>query len=492
MVTIASDGGGAEPPAAANSPVDPVFDQRLLSRPPRHPVPHLDRQHRYLLRIADVAALAISAVTAGMVLQSVSPVRAGALGPRDMALCGVAMAVSLQLHRLYLRPPTRLRPSAWWTPWTVARCAPTGALLALAADALFFGGGMTLTAAVAMVLPSVVLIPIGRRLIVRVFGEPATSRILVLGTGEVADRLARRIERCPDMRLVGFADDAPRPGFPVLGGLVDVPAICDRHAVDRVIVAFSRAPDDRTMATLRRLGGRVPVSIVPRFFELQSWRSEVEELQGIPLVHVPSASLDLRSRVEKRMLDLTVAVGAMVVLAPLWALIAIAIKLDSPGPVYFRQERAGLGGRPFRIFKFRTMTADAWQRRFSMAEHNEVDGPLFKMAHDPRVTRVGRILRRTSADELPQLINVLRGQMSIVGPRPLPVEESARLEGPALDRMHVVPGITGLWQVSGRSDLSYADLKHLDSVYVRSWSFMWDLRILCKTPASVLARRGAY
>ena len=138
------------------------------------------------------------------------------------------------------------------------------------------------------------------------------------------------------------------------------------------------------------------------------------------------------------------------------------------------------------------MTADAWQRRDTVAQLNEVDGPLFKMEKDPRVTRVGAFIRKTSLDELPQLINVVRGEMSLVGPRPLPTEESDRIDGAALARLDVKPGITGLWQVCGRSDLTYADLQHLDSVYVRSWSLMWDLRIMAQTPNVVFGRSGAY
>ena len=148
---------------------------------------------------------------------------------------------------------------------------------------------------------------------------------------------------------------------------------------------------------------------------------------------------------------------------------------------------------PFRIFKFRSMTADAWEKRNSVAQLNQSDGPLFKMENDPRVTRVGAFIRKTSLDELPQLINVVRGEMSLVGPRPLPVEEADRIDGAAgLARLDAKPGITGLWQVCGRSDLTYADLQHLDSVYVRSWSLMWDVRIIAKTPRVVFARSGAY
>jgi lipopolysaccharide/colanic/teichoic acid biosynthesis glycosyltransferase len=194
----------------------------------------------------------------------------------------------------------------------------------------------------------------------------------------------------------------------------------------------------------------------------------------------------------KRLMDVTLATCALVLAAPLLLVTALAIKLDSRGPVFFRQERIGRAGKPFRIFKFRSMTADAWQRRDTVAQLNEVDGPLFKMEKDPRITRVGALIRKTSIDELPQLINVLRGEMSLVGPRPLPTEESNHIDGAALARLDVNPGITGLWQVCGRSDLTYADLQHLDSVYVRSWSLLWDLRIMAQTPKVVFEHCGAY
>jgi lipopolysaccharide/colanic/teichoic acid biosynthesis glycosyltransferase len=234
------------------------------------------------------------------------------------------------------------------------------------------------------------------------------------------------------------------------------------------------------------------VSVVPRLFELHSWRSEIEELHGLPLIHIPPAALTVGARVSKRTLDLVGALAAILLGLPAWVAVALAIKLDSPGPVFFLQDRTGRGGRTFRVVKFRTMTADAWELRGTVATFNEVDGPIFKMKADPRVTGVGKFLRRTSIDEFPQLLNVVRGEMSLVGPRPLPVEESDKLDGAALTRFDVSPGLTGLWQVSGRSDLSYADLQHLDSVYVRSWSFLWDLRIILETPRSVFAGRGAY
>ena len=456
----------------------------------------LGPRHRILLLAGDGLALSLTAVIGATTLRFIDPVRAGDIAVRHVLITAIALGLALHLHGLYRRPASRLRPSAWWPPRVIVRCLPTAALIALGVEAIMLDGNrMTLTAAVAMTLPAVLLIPVGRRLVVRAFGPPTVTRILVVGTGQVAKRLTARLSRCSDTHVVGYVDHvdhaAERPTA-VLGGLVDLPYLCKEHRIDRIIVAFLRTPDQDTLELLRRLRGQVPISIIPRLYELHSWRTEIEELHGLPLMHVPPAALGRSAQWTKRLVDVVGSALAILLLLPVGLVLAAAIRLDTPGPVFFRQERSGRGGRPFRMSKFRTMTADAWAHRATLAASNEVDGPLFKMKHDPRVTRVGRFLRRTSIDELPQLINVLRGEMSLVGPRPLPVEESDRLKGAALTRFDVAPGMTGLWQVSGRSDLSYADLQHLDSVYVRSWSLLWDLRILLATPRSVFARRGAY
>jgi exopolysaccharide biosynthesis polyprenyl glycosylphosphotransferase len=420
------------------------------------------------------------------------PFRSGQPGLRQVVVLTLALAVAFHLHGLYRRPPSRLRPSGWWPPVAVARCLPTGVLLALATEAVLLNGArMTLTSAVAMAAPAAVFVPVGRRLVMRLFGPPTVTRILVLGTGDVAERLAARLHRCPDTLVVGFADD-DRPPETVLGTLRDVPDLCREHRIDHIIVAFSRIPSHSMLEVLRRLEGKIPVAVIPRLFELHSWRCELEELQGLWLIHIPPAQHFREATLAKRLLDLTLASLGVALLLPAGLLLAALIKLDSRGPVFFRQERLGRGRRPFRIFKLRTMTQDAGTRRAAVLSLNESDGPLFKLQNDPRVTAVGRILRRTSLDELPQLLNVIRGEMSLVGPRPLPTEESNRLDGPALARFDMAPGLTGLWQVSGRSDLRYADLQHLDSVYVRSWSLRWDLRIIMQTPRCVMARRGAY
>jgi lipopolysaccharide/colanic/teichoic acid biosynthesis glycosyltransferase len=177
---------------------------------------------------------------------------------------------------------------------------------------------------------------------------------------------------------------------------------------------------------------------------------------------------------------------------PLWVLVAAAVKLSSPGPVLFHQDRMGRGGKQFRIYKFRTMRVGADVEKAALATANEVDGPLFKIKRDPRVTPIGRVLRATSLDEFPQLINVVKGDMSLVGPRPFVVPESAQIDGWAARRYDVRPGMTGLWQVSGRNDLAFDELRRLDYAYVASWSLLWDLKIMWQTPASVLRRRGAY
>lgn len=476
-----------------------TFDPGRTAPIPKQPDTDTERahkfglKHRYCLQVSDLVTLTASATLGAVVLSQMSPVRAGVLGYRDVILVAVAMAVALHLHGMYRRPAARLRPSEWWRPAVVARCLPTAALLALAADAFVLRGarGITLTAAVAMTLPAIVLVPFGRRLVVRLF-DPTVSRILVIGTGPVSDRLTSRLHRCPDTLVVGHVDDNAAPGTYVLGGLADLPAVCDAYEIDRVIIGFPNTSDAIVLEALRRLQGQVPVSEIPRYFELHNWRSEAEELHGLTLMHLPTASLGPSARIMKRFIDVSLAACALLAASPVLLIIAAAIKLDTPGPVFFRQERIGRAGEPFKIFKFRSMTADAWQKRDTVARLNEVDGPLFKMENDPRVTRVGAFIRKTSLDELPQLFNVVRGEMSLVGPRPLPTEESDRIDGAALARLDVKPGITGLWQVCGRSDLTYADLQHLDSVYVRSWSLIWDLRIMVQTPHVVFGRGGAY
>jgi exopolysaccharide biosynthesis polyprenyl glycosylphosphotransferase len=319
----------------------------------------------------------------------------------------------------------------------------------------------------------------------------SADRVLVVGSGQVADAVCARLGRVGDVEVLGLVDDDPPPGSAVVGGLADLPALCQGLGVDRVVVAFSRTPSHETAEMLRSLAGWVPISVVPRFFELVSWRSQVEELHGLPVIDVAPPRLGMWASFGKRTFDVVVSAVGLFLLAPVLAAIAIGVKLSSPGPVFFRQLRSGRGGRPFAIFKFRTMVDGADTHREALWSSSDGDG-LFKMREDPRVTRLGSWLRKTSLDELPQLFNVLIGHMSLVGPRPFTLSESSEINGWAARRFEVRPGMTGLWQVSGRSELSWQDLRRLDYIYVASWSFWWDLKILWQTPSIVSRRQGAY
>ena len=244
-----------------------------------------------------------------------------------------------------------------------------------------------------------------------------------------------------------------------------------------------------------RIGGHAWLEM--RLFETLGPGVEMHTAEGLPLIGLPQLRLQPSALVLKRWLDIALSVFGLVLLAPVFAAIAIAIKLDSPGPVFFRQVRRGHRDTIFRIWKFRTMTEDAEIRKEEVASLNKHNGPsgdprMFKIPEDPRVTRVGRVLRRLSLDELPQLVNVLRGQMSLVGPRPLPLRDHAMLDDWHKARYLVLPGMTGLWQISGRSGLEFDDLVRLDFTYIENWSIWSDISIIVRTIPAVLTGRGAY
>ena len=236
----------------------------------------------------------------------------------------------------------------------------------------------------------------------------------------------------------------------------------------------------------------VKVRIAPKITELLVQRAEYVPGQGAPLFELRPPVFAGADWLVKRSFDLAVSSLVLVVGLPLWLAIAAAIKLNARGPVFYRDPRIGLGGQEFEMFKFRTMVAGAAEQQAQLERRNEAEGALFKIRDDPRVTRVGAALRRFSIDELPNMLNVLRGEMSLVGPRPLPLRDYALLEEWHRKRSDVLPGMTGLWQISGRSDLSFDDLVRLDFYYLENWSIWLDISILAKTLPAVLARRGAY
>jgi exopolysaccharide biosynthesis polyprenyl glycosylphosphotransferase len=447
------------------------------------------------LLVSDVVALGVSAA-AGTALARV----AGTLTTHTQsaaiaggALTALASLLALVLHGAYRSNRQHLLPR----PGSGARAAVFGfpaAVLILVALGNVTDRQVSLSAALFLLLPGIVVVPLSRRAAraLPLPGRAQTTRVLIVGSGKVAKRVADRLSRVESLEVVGMADDDPAPGEQVLGPISDLARLVGTHRVDRVLVAFSRTPSTATLTNLRTLSGRVGVSVVPRMFEMLSWRSTLEEIYGIPLLHVAPASLSVSARIIKRSLDLVTGSAILLLLSPVLLAAAVAIKVTSPGPVFFRQPRWGRRGETFYIYKLRSMRTGAEAGRADLLIDNDVDGPLFKLRADPRITRVGAFLRRSSIDELPQLINVLRGDMSLVGPRPFIPCEAALIDGAAARRYEVLPGMTGLWQVSGRNELTYEDLRHLDTVYVSSWSLWWDLRILAQTPAAVLRRNGAY
>jgi exopolysaccharide biosynthesis polyprenyl glycosylphosphotransferase len=273
----------------------------------------------------------------------------------------------------------------------------------------------------------------------------------------------------------------------------DVGSILSDLPLDEVLVADSGLAEHRLVEIVDEAHGRgVTVRVAPRTTDLLVKRGKYVPGQGVLLFDLRPPILTGADWATKRTFDIVVGAALVVVGLPVWALIALAVKLSSRGPVFYSDARVGLGEQEFRMLKFRTMVADADRQKAALEPANEAGGALFKIRDDPRVTGVGRVLRRLSLDEVPNVINVLRGEMSLVGPRPLPVRDYLRLDPWHRSRYNVLPGITGLWQVAGRSDLSFDDLVRLDFYYLENWSVWMDLTILFKTPFAVLARRGAY
>ena len=322
-------------------------------------------------------------------------------------------------------------------------------------------------------------------------------RAVLVGSGQHIEDVAHAlgVEARAPVELVGFISLTPRPdnGLRSLGQLEDLGGIIDAHRVQEVIIADPDFPEERAVELVdvsHRRG--VTVRIAPSTMEILVHRAEFVPGSSVPLFELRPPVFDGFDYFAKRSFDFIGAILLLTVLSPLLALIAAAVWLTSRGPVLFRSIRPGIGGEPFACFKFRTMRTDAEQLQADLESFNEADGPLFKIRRDPRLTRVGVLLRRYSLDELPQLLNVVRGEMSLVGPRPLPQRDFERLEDWHKKRYLVLPGMTGLWQVSGRSELDFDDLVRLDFLYLERWSVGLDLAILLKTLPAVLMRRGAF
>jgi exopolysaccharide biosynthesis polyprenyl glycosylphosphotransferase len=327
--------------------------------------------------------------------------------------------------------------------------------------------------------------------------------MLILGTNPRAVEFARRMLANPERgyRLLGFVDDDWQgvigqmiPGFQVVSDFAGLAEFLRRNVVDEVAIYLPLGSFDKhssNVVTLCEHHG-ITMHISPDVFGLKTTRWRAEEFDGDQYIATYTGASELWPRTAKRILDITGAMVALSLFSPILVMVAIAIKLTSPGSVFFLQERIGLNKRRFKIFKFRTMIPNAEKMMSQLEKQNEVTGPVFKMKNDPRITRIGKFLRRSSIDELPQLLNVLTGDMSLVGPRPLPVRD---YEGFNEDwqrrRFSVKPGITCLWQVNGRSGISFNQWMLLDLQYMDEWSLWLDCKILAKTIPAVLRGSGA-
>jgi exopolysaccharide biosynthesis polyprenyl glycosylphosphotransferase len=321
-------------------------------------------------------------------------------------------------------------------------------------------------------------------------------RAVLVGSDKTIEAVAHALtDSGQRIELVGYMSLTPRPdnGLKSLGPIEELPVVLERERVDEVIIADPDFPQDRAVELVDECHERgVTVRVAPSTMGILTHRAELVPGQSVPLFELTPPVFEGFDYFVKRTFDIAGALALMVLAAPVMIVSALAIRLTSRGPAFYRSNRPGIGGIQFDCFKFRTMRSDADQVQADLESLNEASGPLFKIRDDPRMTAVGRFLRRYSLDELPQLFNVLRGEMSLVGPRPLPLRDFERLEDWHKKRYLVLPGITGLWQVSGRSELDFDDLVRLDFLYLERWSVSLDLTILLKTVPAVLTRKGAF
>ena len=327
------------------------------------------------------------------------------------------------------------------------------------------------------------------------------QKVVVVGHPDVVADLAAELRRETHHGLsvvaacvVGPDQSVEIDGIPVTGGLGNVVPVVEQFGADTVAVL---ACPEMSGARLRDLAWALEktgtdLCVAPALLDVAGPRTTIRPAAGLPLLHMDHPEFTGARRLIKSAFDRALACVAMLLVAPLFILVAVIIRLGDGGPALFRQTRVGKNGRPFTVYKFRTMVVDAEARKAELVLRNETGGVLFKMRNDPRITRVGEVLRRYSLDELPQLLNVIRGDMSLVGPRPPLPDEVAKYLDHVRRRLVVKPGITGLWQVNGRSDLSWDESVRLDLRYVENWSLMLDLQILRKTCSAVIRGSGAY
>jgi exopolysaccharide biosynthesis polyprenyl glycosylphosphotransferase len=459
-----------------------------------------DSARRRALAVADVLGI----VAAYACVWAVSPPTSGDIVDRIPLLASLPLWVVLhKLLGLYDRDDKLIHKSTLDELPRIVHSLTIGALLVFTfGGALLPGTVQTQRAPAALFwLFAIVCVPSMRGLArhwIRVRFAP--ERCMIVGSGGVAQVMARKLSAHPEygIDLVGFIDaerngrrTKPKSSVPMLGSVEHFDAICREHGIERVVVAFSAASNDETLEIIRAAKrAQIKITIVPRLFEIIGHSVVVDEVEGMTVLSLRGLSRSKSSLMLKRAIDIAGAGLGLLVLSPLLAAIALAVKLDSRGPVLFRQPRMGRD-REFGMLKFRSMVVGADKMKSELLHLNEATGPMFKIERDPRITRVGRFVRKTSLDELPQLWNVLRGEMSLVGPRPLVLDEDEQIIGWHRTRLELTPGLTGPWQVAGRTAVPFDEMVKMDYLYVAEWSLWNDIRLLLRTIPVVAFGRGA-
>jgi exopolysaccharide biosynthesis polyprenyl glycosylphosphotransferase len=453
---------------------------------------------RRLLAISDVACLVLAMILA----------MALAGGPRgrpssEYLLLGLATlpawVVLFKMYGLYERDAKRLSHSTLDDLPSLFHALLLGCLLMWCWFVVVAPAKLVFANILAFAGVALVLVLSGRALTRAAYRRLIPSeRVLLIGSGQASGILIEKM-RAKSLHLepIGMVsceqDGRDVAGLPRLGSLgqVDLPSIIGKHRVLRVVVAAAEVEGEQLLELLRDCKATgTKVSLLPATFSALGPMVEVDDVQGITVLGINPPVLSRSSRWGKRGLDVLGAGIALIVLSPALAILALVVRLDTPGPALFHQERIGKGGRRFRLLKLRTMLPNAEARRAELAAQSKDPGWLH-LEHDPRITRVGRFLRLASLDELPQLWNVLRGDMSLVGPRPLIPEEDSMVDDWARGRLDLTPGITGLWQVLGRTSIPFQEMVKLDYLYVTNWSLWGDIRLILRTLPVVLKRDGA-
>jgi exopolysaccharide biosynthesis polyprenyl glycosylphosphotransferase len=504
--TVPAHTGLLRAPLASQKTLE-ILEHRRLSRQ-RHRRGWLVRR---MLVVADVLALATTFLVVELIFGTGSGAanRFGSAGEYALLLVTLpAWIVMAKFYGLYEQDEERTHHPTSDEITRVFHLVTLGAWLLVLTEWVTGLAHPDPVKVVALWVLAIVLVATGRS-IARFWCRGRLTYIqntIIVGAGDVGQSVARKLLRHPEygINLVGFVDTKPRPRqdgldhVALLGGTSQLPELVRLFDVERVVIAFSSDPSEETLEVLRSLNDvDVQVDIVPRLYEMVSPSVKIDTLEGVPLIALAPPRMTTSSWLVKRTIDVCGALAMLIVTAPVFAYIAWRVKRDSPGPIFFRQTRLGQHRHEFTALKFRTMTVGADTSAHQAYIERIMDprvapngNGLYKLERKDEITRSGRWLRRTSLDELPQLINVLRGDMSLVGPRPCIEYETEHFLPHHFDRFLVPAGITGLWQVTARAHATFREALDMDVAYARGWSLGLDLKLLCRTPFQILGRKA--